>query len=343
MFARSYLEARQAFRTEALAAGGSLHQVVIDADARRADDGSELTIDTAVFGEGERCLVLSSGLHGVEGYTGSAVQRLLIQSGLPDGFRVVLMHALNPVGMADFRRVNENNVDLNRNFLSPDEDYSGSPSHYARLNSLLNPVRRFSQLEFLLRSGWQIVRHGYEPLKQAIAGGQYDFPKGLFWGGDRLQEGPRKLLEAIPGWVGAAREITWIDLHTGLGAPGEATYLVEARSGSDAHQRLVQQFGDRVQAWDEEGGVAYAIRGGFPTALERLFGERLAMLTCEYGTCPSVKVLRCLVTENQIVQHGGARERGKQASRTAFYPDEAEWQDAVLESASKMIESLKSG
>ena len=343
MFERSYLEARLAFRAEALAAGGALHQLAIDANGRRADDGSELTIDTAVFGEGERCLVLSSGLHGVEGYTGSAVQRLLLASGLPEGFRVVLMHALNPVGMADFRRVNENNVDLNRNFLSLDEHYSGSPSHYARLNSLLNPVRPFSQLEFLLRSGWQIVRHGYEPLKQAIAGGQYDFPKGLFWGGDRLQEGPRKLLEAIPGWIGDAREITWIDLHTGLGAPGQATYLVEARSGSDAHQRLVQQFGDRVQAWDEEGGVAYAIRGGFPTALERLFGERLAMLTCEYGTCPSVKVLRCLVTENQVVQHGGARVRGTKAARTAFYPDDIEWQKAVLRSASEMIESLKTG
>ena len=343
MFARSYLEARQAFRTEALAAGGALHRVVVNADGRRADDGSELTIDTAVFGSGERCLVLSSGLHGVEGYAGSAVQRMLIESGLPEGYRVVLIHALNPAGMAQFRRVNENNVDLNRNFLGDDESYSGSPSHYARLNFLLNPTRPFSRIEFLIRSGWQIVRHGYEPLKQAIAGGQYDFPQGLFWGGDGLQEGPRKLIEAIPEWVGDAQEITWIDLHTGLGAPGQATYLVEARSGSGAHQRLARQFGDRVQAWDEEGGVAYAIRGGFPTALERLFGDRLAMLTCEYGTCPSVKVLRCLVTENQIVQHGGSHEDAEKAMRTAFYPDEVEWQVVLRQSALQMIQSLKSG
>ena len=53
--------------------------------------------------------------------------------------RCVLLHALNPYGFAWLRRVNEHNVDLNRNFLLPGEAYRGSPAGYAALDPLLNP------------------------------------------------------------------------------------------------------------------------------------------------------------------------------------------------------------
>ena len=174
VFEQTYHAARQAFRLEAKQVGAVLDSVTLEADGQRAEDGSELTIDFASWGEGERCVVMSSGLHGVEGYIGSATQRLLMASKPPAGRRYLLIHAINPWGMVQFRRVNAFNVDLNRNFLPPGEPYSGSPDHYERLDGLLNPKRSFSQLEFLARSGWQILRHGYEPLKQAIAGGQLD-------------------------------------------------------------------------------------------------------------------------------------------------------------------------
>jgi len=66
----------------------------------------------------------------VIGYAGSSIQLAIIQylydqrlyhkSGgerkLPT---IVFVHALNPYGMKMWRRVNENNVDLNRNFIVP--------------------------------------------------------------------------------------------------------------------------------------------------------------------------------------------------------------------------------
>ena len=340
VFEQSYQAARAAFRLEAKQLGAALESIVIDADGQRAEDGSELTIDFATWGEGDRYLVMSSGLHGVEGYIGSATQRLLMASKPPKGYRYLLIHAINPWGMVQFRRVNESNVDLNRNFLSADDDYVGSPDHYGRLDGLLNPKREFSRLEFWVRSGWQIFRYGYEPLKQAIAGGQYDYRHGLFWGGDQLQEGPRKLLEVLPQLLEGSGDILWIDVHSGLGASGQLTYLLEATAGSALHQRLRTHFGDQVQAWDQEGGVAYAIRGGFPTALAQLFGERLAMLTCEYGTHPAVEILRLLVLENQIVHHGGQRQRARSAMRQAFYPDDSAWQNKARRSAEELIQAL---
>lgn len=337
MFEVSYTAARAAFRQEALAIGAELTSIPLDAQGERAADGSALTIDVAAWGRGDRTIVLSSGLHGVEGYVGSATQRLMMVTPEQADCRYVMIHALNPWGMEHFRRVNERNVDLNRNFLPSDEAYSGSPEQYARLNPLLNPARSFTALEFALRSGWQILRYGFEPLKQAIAGGQYDFPQGLFWGGAELEEGPHKLMERVLELVGAEGDIVWVDLHSGLGAFGELTYLLEASSGSRLTQRLNEKLGGRVQAWDEEGGVAYAIRGGFPAALDRVFGDRLTMLTCEFGTCSAVTVLRMMVLENQIVQHGGDRSSARQAMRRAFYPSERAWQDKALASAAELV------
>ncbi len=339
MFTTTYHEARWAFREHARAKGAELLSVPIEARGQRAADGSQLSIDVAFLGQGPRGLVLSSGLHGVEGYAGSATQRFLLDSALPEDRRIVLIHAINPAGMAGFRRVNERNVDLNRNFLPAGEAYEGSPSHYARLNGLLNPTHEPSSLEFFARAGWQIMRYGYAPLKQAIAGGQYDFSTGLFWGGDQLEEGPRQLLEILPEIVSGMDEITWIDLHTGLGPRGSATYLVEAPLDSAVYRSLADRFGDRVQAWDQEGGVAYRIRGGFPTALAQHLGDRLAMLTCEYGTISSLAVLRALVDENYRYHHGGDASLGKAAMRRAFYPEDQRWQHDVLASAATLIQA----
>src|SRR5262249_1170126 len=54
--------------------------------------------------------------------------------------QLVLIHAINPFGFFALRRVNEDNVDLNRNFLVTGETYSGSSQLYKDLNGFLNPA-----------------------------------------------------------------------------------------------------------------------------------------------------------------------------------------------------------
>jgi hypothetical protein len=338
MFAPTYLQARRDFRRQALALGAETQAIEIEAGGLRAEDGSRLSIEIASFGEAPKALVISSGLHGVEGFAGSAVQSLCMQRGWPQDRRLVLLHALNPAGMSSLRRVNENNVDLNRNFLAPGESYCGSPEHYARLNSLLNPKRPVSALEFSMRSAWQIARFGYGALKQAIAGGQYDYPEGLFWGGDRLQEGPQKLLALLPELLADVEQIDWIDVHTGLGVSGEPTYLVEASKSSADYKVLRERFGERVQAWDEDDGVAYAIRGGFPGALKETFGDRLTMLTCEFGTIKATRVLRNLISDNQVYHYGGDQSLAAKRMRDAFDPQTPAWRQRVLLRAGTLLD-----
>ena len=80
-------------------------------------------MDFAVGGpaDAESALVVISGTHGPEGYTGSACQLGFLESSdlrnLFSTHRVVLVHAHNPFGFAWMRRTTEGNVDLNRNYV----------------------------------------------------------------------------------------------------------------------------------------------------------------------------------------------------------------------------------
>ena len=336
MFHPSYEEARAAFRLLSTEAGGTLHSWEIIPPNVGQNEG--LTIDAAVFGTGAKTLVVSSGLHGVEGFAGSAIQLQLLQAGLPKDVRVVLLHALNPFGMAMIRRVNENNVDLNRNFLAPDEAYTGSSDGYQRLNPMLNPERPAGGLEFhTLSTVWQIVRHGFNTLKTAVVGGQYDFPKGLFFGGDHLERGPAMLLEKLPPLLEGSETIVHIDFHTGLGKQGTYALLVDTDAGSAEHLDLRDQYGDRVQPWDADNGVAYQIRGGLPAAMSRLLGPTTTVITCEFGTLPALKVLDALRIENQTTHWGGNPETAKTGLLEAFRPRSDTWEQAVLSGGATVI------
>lgn len=336
MFSRTYQDARARFRSMANERGATLHSwEIVDA----VDAQSEgLTIDAAVFGHGPNTLVISSGLHGIEGFAGSAIQLQFMDEGIPPDLRVVLLHSLNPYGMARLRRVNEHNVDLNRNFLADHEAYSGSSEGYRRLDPLLNPQRPIGGLELMLpRTIIQIMRHGFNTLKTAVVGGQYDYPKGLFFGGHALQKGPKTLLRNLPTLLEGAESIVHIDIHTGLGKGGTYALLVDTEAGSTEHIRLHELYGDRIQPWDADHGVAYKIRGGLPAAMKRMFGSSVDVITCEFGTHSALSVLQALRTENQQNHWGGSQYAAKYALTEAFRPRSKRWEKAILRGGATVI------
>ena len=94
----------------------------------------------------------------------------------------MIIHAVNPYGFAHLRRVNEENIDLNRNFIGEDDQYKGADPIYALLDELLNPSSPPPRLEmFTLRAGREIARHGFR-FKSAVAQGNMSSSRALFWG-----------------------------------------------------------------------------------------------------------------------------------------------------------------
>jgi hypothetical protein len=293
-------------------------------------------------------VIVSSGLHGVEGYFGTAVQLALLGDenllrSLPRGVRLVFLHALNPYGFAWVRRANEENVDLNRNFLIPGEVYAGSPARYAALDSLLNPrhpPRRHDL--FRMRAALQIVRHGVPALKQAIAGGQYDFPRGIFFGGHGPAATFRILAEHLPRLVGGASHVLQIDFHTGLGRWATYQLLVDIWLETERFEWSRAHFGTKVVHSDPAASIAYQSRGDLGAwCRAALPGRAVDLLCAEFGTYPPLRVLAALRAENQAhfwAAPGDSVTRWAKAQLLeAFVPASRRWRTETVAQGLKIV------
>jgi hypothetical protein len=338
-FAPDYISARDRFR-EVITSLGFRHEAHL---IHQLDpSGEELTIDVGLCltPGASRSVVISSGLHGVEGFLGSAIQLALLKDSqftksLPSNTNLVFIHALNPYGFAWLRRWNEDNVDLNRNFLLSEESYKGSPEGYSKLNSFLNPTSPPSQSElFLLKAIWFILRYGMKSLMNTLPVGQYDYPKGLFFGGNAPSKTQQILAKNLPFWIGGTSEVMHIDLHTGLGTWGTYKLLFDGVSTSESFQRLVQRFGrDKIEAFSSEI-TAYQIRGGLGVWCQALMPQyRYDFLTAEFGTYSVIQVLKALRTENRAYWWGKPGKNyqwTKQQLVEMFSPINHKWREKCI-------------
>jgi hypothetical protein len=345
LFSGDYREARARFRDAASRAGMQLLAYPI---GQTGPHGEELCLDVAVRGaaSARRTLVVSSGTHGVEGYFGSAVQlRVLSQPALLsrlESTRLVLIHAINPYGFAFKRRVNEDNVDQNRNFVLDTGSFCGAPEAYRALDPLLNPRTRPAKLElFWLRAAHALAKSGYQALKNAVAQGQYDFPQGLFFGGHAASAAQRILRAHVRSWVGEPERVLHLDLHTGAGRAGHYALMIDLPSDDPRVQRLGREFGAaRVQGFDPRG-VLYEIRGALgPWLAERTPGVQYDCLLAEFGTYPALRVLAALRHENRLHHHAAASpalREAREALFEMFCPRSPRWRESVMERALRLV------
>ncbi len=353
LYSPDYSTARKRFRQASARFGLQLQSHLID---QRGPNGEELTIDVAVSPgrPSAPLLVVSSGIHGVEGFFGSAVQLSVLEQlfGQPDSLppiRLLFLHGLNPFGFAWLRRVNEENVDVNRNFLLGGEAFKGSPPGYAALDGLLNPRKPPSVWEpFTAKALLTIARHGMQSLKQAVASGQYDFPKGLFFGGSRPSR-THELLDAhFEQWLGESRDVVHLDFHTGLGAWASFRLLIHSPLLDEQRARLTNWFGaDSFETGDSQG-IAYHSRGDFGKWCVARDPQRgYLFATAEFGTYGPVRVIAGLRAENQAHHWGKPEDRGttraKERLKELFCPSSRHWRSRVLEQGSRLVRRAVDG
>lgn len=349
-FSPDYVAARSRFRDAAARAGWELeaHPVGVAGPA-----GDDLTVDVARTPVAtDRTLVVSSGLHGVEGFFGSAVQLALLEHwranpAPPVG--CVLVHGLNPAGFAHLRRFDENNVDPNRNFLLPGERYEGAPAGYAEVDALLNPERRPSRWEpFLPKAAWAIARYGLAALRQTVAAGQYDFPRGLFYGGAGPSRTNLILAENLGRWVGDSRAAVHLDFHTGLGPYGSCKLLIDYPLDARQRANLTDWFGAGSFEECSSSTIAYDTRGGFgPWCVSRRLAADYYYACAEFGTYGPVRMLAGLRAENQAHHWGspaaGSTARAKARLKELFCPAAESWRSAVVARGLKLVEQAVAG
>lgn len=351
VFPADYEEARERFREAAQHLDWRLEAHPIEAVG---PSGEPLTIDVACSAteDADNVLVISSGLHGVEGFFGSAVQTALLEqwvSSAPPTVRCVFLHALNPYGFALIRRSNEDNVDLNRNFLLPGEAFEGAPEGYARLDSFLNPHRPPSRWEpYTLKALWLISRHGMRTLKQSIAAGQYEFPRGLFFGGANPSQTQLLLAEHMPRWLDGSQRVVHLDLHTGLGQMASWKLLIDYPLTTRQRNWFAATFGPGSFEESDPLGVGYGFGGGFGQwCVFRKLAPEYLFACAEFGTYSPIQVLAGLRAENQAHHWGKHSSTGsidvKANLKELFCPASPDWRSAVIERSLDIVERASRG
>ena len=345
-FAPDYRAARRLFLDATSAAGLTLQTF---AHPLPGAQGEALAMDVARAGGFElpSLLLISSACHGVEGHCGSGIQHAMLSDtaflaeAQAAGVALLFVHALNPHGFSHSRRVTHEGVDLNRNFVDFNAPLPPSAG-YDALAHLVLPKTWPPTPENEAALQAYAAQQGERALQQAITGGQYRHPLGLFYGGaaptwSRLTI-ERVLRQHGGGRGDGAHRLAWIDLHTGLGPSGHGERIFAARPDAETLARARAW-------WGADGGTVTALHDGSSSA-SQVSGMlwQAAYSACpqaeftgmalEYGTVPLAQTLLALRFDHWCAANPQApaelRETARQAMRETFYIDTDEWKQQVV-------------
>lgn len=179
--------------------------------------------DAAVGG---KVILTISGIHGIEGFAGSAAQIGLLMNGetlpLPAGYRAVHVHMLNPYGASWVLKENEDNVDVlkNSNRLWEQGISDSLLVEFVDRLETWNLGTPAGQEAALAVFPEMIGEYGPEAFGAALVTGQGQRPFGIaYWGSGRSWS--VKVLEQIAEtYLAEASELVVIDWHTAFGEYG---------------------------------------------------------------------------------------------------------------------------
>lgn len=316
LFSPDYATARARFLAAAERAGARITSHVLHRERGLA--GEELAMDLAWLGPAEASdvLVISSGLHGVEGFVGSALQHELLVAGrngraalAPRGTAVLLIHAVNPYGFSHVERSNEQNVDLNRNFVDHATLAHENPG-YVHLADAIAPASLGDEAdaERLARLTAYAAEYGVRRLEEAVSGGQYSHPRGLYYGGECTQWSTECLLAIARDVATRARRIAWIDVHTGLGEPAALSLLSDLPAESPAFQRARRWYGAAAESLVGGDATSVVTHGSLDFGLYDALAaaDEATVITAELGTQPPFEVFLALRARNWLRHHHDA-------------------------------------
>ncbi|MBL8351053.1 MAG: M14 family metallopeptidase [Burkholderiaceae bacterium] len=332
LFSPTYAVARRKFLQAAEARGLAVDSRVLDLAGA---EGETLAIDVVLDGpaDASKMLVVLSGVHGVEGFSGSAIQTGLLGLGAPDrpDTAVLHVHALNPYGFSHLRRVTQENVDLNRNFVDFEQPLPLNPG-YAEIHDWLLPPEWPPRQEAEAALDAYRARHGARGLQRAIGLGQHEFADGMFFGGHAPTWSHRTFRSILQQYTPRVRDLASIDIHTGLGPYGVGERIFASFDAS-LLPRAQRWWGELTSVHDGSS-TSIPLTGPIQTALAQACAQGSHTGIClEYGTWPSERMTPALRAEHWLHRRGSADPAQAAAIRSAlkaaFYPEADDWQRRV--------------
>jgi hypothetical protein len=296
----------------------------------------------------EKLLILTAGVHGIEGYAGNAVLDLFFKEVFPsldmDNTGVIVFHAVNPYGMKHFWRFTEENIDLNRNCSSDPKLYSTRNPGYAKMRGLLEPEGKASagfitDAVLTLKMIWYNLTMKKKDIMEAVVCGQYEYPKGIFYGGKKQAPQIAEITRILSGIMPRYSFAAHIDLHTAYGRRGYLHLIIQPLD--EKKNKIIESlFPGHPIDWSSDKDF-YQSSGDFNNYLYTLVpGLPVLPLTFEYGTLDSqtlsggMKSLKTVMFGNQGMQHGYASDDNRRAIQAMvmemFYPQSPAWKSEVI-------------
>lgn len=310
-----------------------------------------------LIAEKEKSIILiTTGEHGIESYAGDLFLQIFFdkiykKNDLKE-VSVYFIHSLNPWGMKNKRRVNENNIDLNRNFL---ENFTAYKNHkYEKLDSFFNPkteLKNISDVSVFFKIMGALLKTGKKGLVEAFASGQFSYPEGVYYGGKSKQKSVKYAVSQYEKIFKKNKNILHIDIHTGAG-PRNRMSIVNSEYFGYSSQEFIKLTGyDIVSKTDAD--EFYKIHGDMIDYIHKRYikNNREILSTCfEYGTYGAdlkglMKTLKALINENQIRHHGAADENIKNEAlkefKNLFYPlHDNQWLENFEKDTEKALKGI---
>ncbi|WP_273183412.1 DUF2817 domain-containing protein [Hyphomonas adhaerens] len=326
----------------------------------KAPSGEDLSMDAAWYGpqDAARVLVFSCGTHGLEAAAGAATMlRWLDREGpgqLPDDISVLLIHAINPYGWAWSHRINEDGIDLNRNFPDRSQPQPSNPDYLDIHQLLLAATPDETGLDKFAKGFHTLTANkGMNAALTGITSGQFDFPEGLSFGGQALSWSGKTLFAIARKHLSRAERILHIDWHTGIGEYGQPHFILDEGKGSDTHILLSDWWpGHAIHCDDVVEGVSIFYNGllleGMRDEIRKFNPAEVVNLTIEWGTYDVEKMLQALMMDNWLMHRAGDADPALVDTVRAdlierFYPQATEWRRNVILASEKIYDQAVAG
>jgi hypothetical protein len=324
-------------------------------DVAVGPSGEPMTVVRAQADDRDHVLILVAGLHGVEGYAGSAVIELFLREWAGDldhqRVSVWVVHGPNPTGWITGRKTNHNNVDLNRSFVDRQTGVPANPGYDdPALRRVFEPGRPRGGAPQLAQIAGLAVAGRLGDLARSLTLGQYTSPTGLYFGGTEEPWATAWLKAAFDEGLGGWNAMTVLDLHTGYG-PRNTLAVVNSRYDPVPPAQWAARLGwPLVQAAD--GDTFYPIHGDMTDWLtlrhRALVPDRsFWATTLEFGTwgdslAAQVRTLRATINENAAHHRGSDRQKRSWTKElTELYaPRGRRWRQGVEDQARRLVPAI---
>lgn len=314
----------------------------------------QLATDTLLVGKpkADNLIIVISGTHGLEGLAGSGVQIGLLRHLELASLRntaLLFVHALNPWGVAYRRRQNEDNIDLNRNFLN----FSGKPvenDHYDSLHPIIFRPDLFIDEERNPRIARNIRTYvndyGDDAFHRALFQGQSKHASGVGYCGTKPAWSNSTIRDICRRYGKARRQVAIVDLHTGLGPHGHGTVLVKSPANSNQSSLVQSWFGDDFVCIRSDHSMPYVPVGDMMSALTDEFDDQtnVVSVVLEFGTFSTKDLMQLQIDDTWLHAFGnkssGHGECLRQRLQEFFYPESQKWRQQILQRSEQVVIGL---